>query len=259
VLATRADVDIADAASIDAALATYSPWAVFNAAGYVRVDEAEADAARCRRENVVGPTLLAEACARRDIPLVTFSSDLVFDGRKAWPYVESDAASPLNVYGETKAEAEERVLAAHDRALVVRTSAFFGPWDEWNFAHVALRELEAGRTFVAAEDAFVSPTYVPDLVNGALDLLIDGESGLWHLANAGVTSWASFARDVARAANVDTETLVAVPARKMSWPAKRPRYSALGSERGPILATLEDALERFVSARRPTAALGTAP
>ena len=125
-----------------------------------------------------GPAALADACARRGVPLLTFSSDLVFGGDRDVPFVESDPLRPLNVYGRSKAEAEARVLEALPSALVVRTSAFFGPWDEHNFVTIALRELAAGRPFVAAEDAVISPTYVPDLVNASLDLLIDGERGL---------------------------------------------------------------------------------
>src|SRR5678815_5167077 len=101
----------------------YEPWALVNTAGYVLVDEAEANASLCQRENDTGPVCLAKACASRGLPLVTFSSDLVFDGEKSEPYVESDAPSPLNVYGTSKADAEERVLEELPGALVIRTSA----------------------------------------------------------------------------------------------------------------------------------------
>ena len=81
---------------------------------------------------------------------------------------------------------------------MVRTSAFFGPWDEYNFVTIALRELAAGRTLVASRDAVVSPTYVLDLVHASLDLLIDGERGIWHLANRGALDWAALARRARR-------------------------------------------------------------
>ena len=88
----------------------------------------------------------------------------------------------MNYYGATKADAEQRgVLRAMPSAFVVRSSAFFGPWDEYNFVGTALRELQAERRFRAAADVAVSPTYVPDLVNLCLDLLMDEESvfGIW--------------------------------------------------------------------------------
>ena len=245
-LLSRGEMDIADRASVEAALARLRPWAVVNAAGYVRVDDAEREAERCTRENADGASLLAEACAARGAALVTFSSDLVFDGAKSAPYVESDAVAPLNVYGRSKADAERRVLAAHPGALVARTSAFFGPWDDYNFATLCLRALAAGRAFVAASDSVVSPTYVPDLVNACLDLLIDGESGVWHLANAGALTWAEFATLVARSAGFDPSFVEPRPTRELRLAAARPRYTALASERGALLPPLESALARYL-------------
>lgn len=247
-LTCRAEMDIADPASVAAALSSVRPWAVVNAAGYVRVDDAERERAACRRENEEGPAVLAAACAAHGIPLVTFSTDLVFDGGKGAPYVESDGMAPLNEYGRSKAAAEARVLALHPGALVVRTSAFFGPRDSHNFVTAALRELEEGRPFAAAGDAVVSPTYVPDLVHAALDLLVDGERGVWHLANAGAVTWAELARTAARLAGVDAALVQARSTRELV-PARRPAYSALGSERGTLLPALDDALARYMRER----------
>jgi dTDP-4-dehydrorhamnose reductase len=173
----------------------------------------------------------------------------VFDGRKGEPYEEHDQPKPLGVYGRTKYEAEQRVLDAHPSALVVRTSAFFGPWDEHNFVAQSLRELAAGRTVRAAADTTVSPTYVPDLVHACLDLAIDGEAGVWHLANVGATTWAQLARSAARLHGYDDERVIGVPARALSLRAPRPAFSALGSARGLLLPGLDDALARHRHAR----------
>src|SRR5262249_23296421 len=152
------------------------------------------------RENATGPGVLAGLCAERNTALVTFSSDLVFDGRKGAPYVEHDGIHPLNVYGTSKAEGEKQVLRRFPAALVVRTSAFFGPWDAYNFLTGLLRSLAANQPFAAADDVVISPTYVPDLVQATLDLLIDAERGIWHLANGGAMSWAALAQHVAELA-----------------------------------------------------------
>jgi len=245
-LLRREELEIADEASVAHALDRHRPWAVVNTAGYVRVDDAEEDAARCFRENRDGARVLAEACAERGLPLVTFSSDLVFDGRRAVPYVEDDAAAPLNVYGRSKAEAERLVLDAWPAALVVRTSAFFGPSDRWNFLTVALQRMAAGETVDADGESIVSPTYVPDLVRASLDLLIDGERGVWHLANAGETTWAGLARLGAGATGVSPRVR---PTRPPSLRAARPRYSALGSARAVLLPELEDAVARYARER----------
>src|SRR3546814_6609067 len=107
---------------------------------------------------------------------MTFSSDLVFDGREG-PYCETDRVNPTSVYGRSKAEAEYRVLAAGNKHLLIRTAAFFGAWDSYNFAWSTLNHLAGGRTVRACPNSMVSPTFVPDLCHAALDLLLDGETG----------------------------------------------------------------------------------
>lgn len=241
----RDELDIANPESVRRALARLRPWLVINTAGYVRVDDAETDHARCHRENTLGPETLARACERDDIQLVSFSSDLVFDGDKTSPYEEHDAAVPLGVYGRTKLEAEQRILAECPGALVIRTSAFFGPWDRHNFVSHVLGELKDRREVHAADDVEVSPTYVPDLVHTTLDLAIDGEHGLWHLANEGVTTWAAFGKLAAETAGHDAAGVTAVPSTDLGWKARRPRFSALATARGASLPPLDDALRRY--------------
>jgi dTDP-4-dehydrorhamnose reductase len=250
-LVRREEMEMSDASSVAHMLDAVRPWAVVNAAGFVRVDDAEFEDAACHRDNVAAPGVLAEACARHGIPLLTFSSDLVFDGDTEEPYVETAAPAPLNAYGRSKAEAELRVLAALPNALVVRTSAFFGPWDEHNFVTGTLRALRSGLPVEAASDQVVSPTYVPDLVHAALDLLIDGESGVWHLANRGAVTWAELAQRAAELAGLDPTLIVARPTSELGFAAPRPTYSVLGSERGAIMPSLDDALPRYVAARFP--------
>lgn len=241
-LLRRTDMDIADAGLVEAALALHRPWAVINAAGYVRVEEAECEAGRCFRENAFGAEVLARACAKLGIPYVTFSSDLVFDGQLGRAYIESDSVCPRGVYGASKAEAERRVAEVWPQALVIRTSAFFGPWDRYNFVYGALHALAAGRRLEASDDITVSPTYVPDLAHGVLDLLIDGTTGVWHLANQGEMSWHELATRAARAADVATSSLVRSANGSNA-------VTALTSERGLILPRVDGAIERFVRER----------
>ena len=86
------------------------------------------------------------------------------------------------------------MAAVYPRALVVRTSAFFSGWDEFNFVHFALQAARNGQSFIAADDVRISPTCVPDLVNASLDLLPDDAWGIWHVTNRGVCAWAELAR-----------------------------------------------------------------
>lgn len=138
------------------------------------------------------------------LALASFSSDLVFDGRKGAPYEEHAPPRPLCVYG---------------------------------------------RTVRAASDATVSPTYVPDLVHACLDLAIDGEAGVWHLANVGATTWEALARSAARLHGYDDDRVVGVPMSALPLRAPRPPFSALGSARGLLLPRLDDALGRYHGAR----------
>lgn len=245
----RAELDIADQASVELAMARYQPWAVINACGYVRVDDAENDIERCFRENVQGPAMLAAACARHHVHLTTFSSDLVFDGQQLSPYTEGDAVGPLNIYGHSKAAAEQIVLGQHDGALVVRTSSFFGPWDRFNFLTQVLDTLERGAPFSAASDLTVSPTYVPDLVHACLDLIIDRESGVWHLTNATPLTWVELAHKAALRAGIDASRLEQRTSAEFRYPAQRPRYSALASTRATLLPPLDCAIGRFLDMR----------
>ncbi|WP_375435563.1 SDR family oxidoreductase [uncultured Hymenobacter sp.] len=247
VILNRAELDITDVLSVEKALAKHNPWAVVNAAGYVRVDEAEKDFLRCYRENATGPAILAAACAARSIQLLTFSSDLVFDGNKSSAYVESDQPRPLNVYGNSKRLAERDVLLQQPNALVVRTSAFFSSWDEHNFVYAALRAGQHKQAFQAADDVLISPTYLPDLVNVSLDLLIDEEKGVWHLANQGAYTWAELARLAADMAGIDQSFVLPCSMQALGLPAARPSYSVLGSKQGNLLPAAEDRLHECVS------------
>jgi dTDP-4-dehydrorhamnose reductase len=239
VLADRHMVDIADPASIDAAIDAYTPWAVVNAAGFVRVIEAEVHRDECFRANADGPGHLAAACKAMGLPLVTFSSDLVFDGSLGRSYVEPDPAAPSTAYGASKAEGEKRVLAAYDDALVIRSGAFFGPWDRYNFLYETLRRLAHGEEAEASATRIVSPTYVPELVQATLDLLLDEASGLWHLTNAGSVSFHDLAREAAERSGLD-KTRIRIAETEAS-------DTSLASNRGFLLRPLDQALASFIA------------
>ena len=245
----REDADITNAQQVEALIDRYKPWAIVNAAGFVRVDDAEKECEQCFLSNTKGPATLAAVCRKHGIRFVTFSSDLVFDGKKSSPYVETDSVSPLNVYGKSKAECESSVLKAFPESLVIRTSAFFGPWDRYNFVTQVVDTLERNETFHAIDELRVSPTYVPDLVNYSLDLMLDEEVNIWHLANKGEASWFELARNVAERAGKRTQLIAPQPFTSLQLPAVRPVYSVLKSEKGIELPTLDHALDRYFAER----------
>ena len=242
--ASREKLDIADMERVMEVLRLTRPWAVVNAAGLIHLDEAELDEERCYRDNVLGPRNLAAACAEENIRLLTFSSDLVFDGNARSPYTESAPVNPINAYGISKVAAEKIVLNIMPQALVVRSSVFFGPSDAHNFLatlqHAARRE----EPFLVADDHVVSPTYLPDLTQASLDLMVDEERGIWHLTNEGEVTWSEFAQLGARALGLDVN-LIPTPAAELGLIAPRPAYTALKSERAWIMPVLEDAIRRY--------------
>lgn len=244
----RKQMNLVDPFSIERAINYYNPWAVINAAGYVQIDEAEQNKEACYDINVHGAMLLAATCHKRNIPYLTFSSDLVFDGYKQQPYLESDKVNPLNVYGQSKALAEKYVLDMNPEALVVRTSSFFNPWDSSNFLTKILNELASGNQVVLADNITISPTYVPDLVHACLDLIIDEEKGIWHLVNEGQCTYADLVRKAAKFVGLNPYLIEGgdtqeIPGQK----AKCPAFRVLNSEHGQILPSLEDALSRYTS------------
>jgi len=260
VLTDRSLLSLDDGETIDAAMRRYKPWAVINAAGWSDVETAEAHADACFDANVLGAERLAEACATAGLPLVSFSSDLVFDGAARTAYTEMDRPNPLNVFGRSKLEAERRIVSQGGSPLIIRSPAMFSPYDGRNFAARALRAMEAGEMVQAPADLVASQAYVPDLVDATLDLLIDGETGLWHLANSGPLSWAAFGCMIANAVGHDVGRVSARswqdPAwRDRGWIAERPAYCGLTSAKARVMPSLSDAVDRYAATLRAAGAL----
>lgn len=247
---SRQSCDIAELNNIEAAIEFYKPWAIINAAGYVRVDDAENEEGQCFRENTFGAYNLSVACKQHGVKLVTFSTDLVFDGDKPSAYLESDPVNPLNVYGRSKAEAEQLILQNDHSSLIIRTSAFFGPWDQYNFLHWVISTLNEQQEVTVASDVLISPTYVPDLVHATLDLVIDDEKDIWHIANKGAISWAELAQEAAKQFDLNADLINSVPIAGMNLQAQRPKNSVLSSEKGIILPNINNALERYFDEKR---------
>lgn len=244
-LFSHADLDITDEAAVATAFKSCRPWAVINCAGFSNVDDAESNEEACRRANADGAAILAASCARSNAQLVTFSSDHVFSGDKTAPYVETDEPHAVNVYGDSKVAAERRVLSACARALVIRPGEIFAPLEDSDFLRHSLRTIARGDRVQAANDVQLSGSYLPDLVHATLDLLVDGETGVWHLANNGAVTPEEFLIAAAEVAQLDTRHIEGVPLWELDRSAPRARYRVLASERGQLLPPLHDAIARY--------------
>ncbi len=248
-LTGRDELDLSSSSSISKIISLHKPWAIINAAGYVKLDQAEVDRSACITENSLGVKNLAEICDKQDIKLVTFSTDQVFDGCKTSPYVEEDNTAPLNQYGISKQLAENFLSDIMPKALLIRTAAFFGPWDKHNFAYHCVNELSNGNIFAASTENFISPTYVPHLAQATLDLLIDEAFGIYHITNKGCESWYSFAEKLADKFGLSKELLV--PLEKGTGLACRPVYAAMESKKYGMMPTLDAALQEYKEAVGP--------
>jgi dTDP-4-dehydrorhamnose reductase len=233
-LCDRSKLDIRDRPSVESVIGSLRPDAVVNAAAYTAVDRAESDVEACVAVNRDGARNLAIACERLDIPLIHISTDYVFDGRKASPYVESDPTAPLNVYGLSKAEGEVAVRAV-PRHVILRTSWVYGIHGS-NFVKTMLRLGTEREELRIVDDQRACPTAAADLAAAVLrvceKLLIEGADtyGPFHCAGRGTATWFGFATavfDAALAHSRRKPILTPIPTQAYPLPAARPENSVL--------------------------------
>jgi dTDP-4-dehydrorhamnose reductase len=218
---TRAEWDVTHPPPAD--LPTFD--VVLHAAAWTDVDGAEADPQGAAAANVGGTQHAAQLGGSLGVPLLTFSSDYVFDGRKREPYVESDAPNPQSAYGRTKLQSE---AAAGEDAWIVRTSWLYG-WTSTNFVRTMLR-LGAERDEISVvDDQRGCPTYVGHLATAVRELL-ELPRGVWHVAAGGDCTWADFAEAIFEEAGLAC-TVRRITTEEFGRPAPRPAYSVLRSER----------------------------
>jgi dTDP-4-dehydrorhamnose reductase len=198
------------------------PDLVLHAAAWTNVDGAEDDPQGAAAVNVGGTRHVAQLGA----PLVYYSTDYVFDGRKREPYVESDSPNPLSAYGRSKALGE---AAAGERAWIVRTSGLFGPTGN-NFVRTMLRLGKERPVVDVVDDQVASPTYVGHLARATRELL-EKPFGIWHVAAGGHCTWAEFAEAIFDEAGIECRVRRVTTA-ELGRPAPRPAYAALRSEKG---------------------------
>jgi dTDP-4-dehydrorhamnose reductase len=200
---------------------------VINCAAYTAVDRAEEEEDLATEINTVAVGALAEWASLRSCPLLTFSTDYVFDGAADWPYVESSSTNPINAYGRSKLHGES--LAAGHGALVVRTSWVISG-SHPNFVATILRKVREQELRVV-DDQRGNPTVAADLARASYAALQSGASGLLHLTNQGETTWYELARTSVGLADLDPSRISPCETRDYPTPARRPTYSVLASER----------------------------
>lgn len=237
----RAQLDLADTARIADQVQTLAPDLIVNPAAHTAVDRAESEPDLAYAINAAAPEALACVAAEQGIPLVHFSTDYVFDGHSGRPYTETDAPNPLGVYGASKLAGEAAVTRAGGAHLILRTSWVYGLRGR-NFLLTMQRLARERQTLSVVDDQFGAPTW-SRLIAEATALVIArwleradpmADSGLYHLACGGRTSWYGFAAAILdQLAQSETELarLTAIPTSGYPTPAARPANSQLDSSK----------------------------
>jgi len=244
------DLDILDAAPTRSALEALRPTCVINTAAYNLVDRAEDDGRSAFALNADAVGSLATICQSMGARLVHFSTDYVFDGAKPTPNLETDPVRPLSVYGESKLAGERLALERCERAVVFRVCGLFGlagsqGRGKGNFVETMLRLAREGRPLRVVSDQVLCPSYTLDLARKVWAVLPKTVHPIYHLTNAGQTSWYDFARRALDLARV-TADLTAVSAAEYGAKARRPAYSVLAH--GHLAALGEDDLRPWDAA-----------
>ena len=229
--ATRAQCDLARVGMIVATLDHFKPAVVLNCAAYTKVDLAEKEQSIALEINGKAVGSLAEACRRRGITLVHYSTDYVFDGTLRRPLKVDDPVGPRSVYGASKLLGERMLQEfAPPRWIIARTAWLYGPSGP-NFPQAMLNAARAGKPLKVIDDQVGCPTYTLDLAEATINLLETPAHGIFHLSNAGQTNWFDFAKATFNEFGVTPTSLD--PIKSADWKAMkpdsatRPAYSVL--------------------------------
>lgn len=254
VAATSATLDVGDRDSALAAITTTSPDLIIHAAAWTAVDACESDPERAFRVNAFGCRNVAEGARLTGAHLVAVSTDYVFDGAKAEPYVEWDTPGPLSVYGRSKLAGEQEVLAAVPGATIARTAWVCGAHGS-NMLKTILRLASGDGELRFVDDQRGCPTFTEDLAAMLLHLGVGRRPGVFHVTNQGPTTWYGFARDVLAAAGQDPGRVVPIATADLDPPRPAPRpansvldNAALRMSGVPLLPDYHEPLERTVKA-----------
>jgi dTDP-4-dehydrorhamnose reductase len=231
---THNDIDIT--AQVIDVIKRIDPDVVINAAAYTDVDGCEDNVDHAFRVNAEALTHIAGACCDAGAKLIHYSTDYVFDGTKS-EYRESDAASPINVYGRSKLLGEQNIMKHMEDYRIIRTSWLFGRHGK-NFVDTMLDLAGRMDTVNVVNDQFGKPTYTADLAKKTAEI-IDMEPGIYHITNEGVCSWYELASAI-------IPNTVPCISDEFIRKAKRPEYSVLVNTKTGPMRHWKDALDDYL-------------
>jgi dTDP-4-dehydrorhamnose reductase len=234
------DMDLSDADAIRRKVREIAPHIIVNPAAHTAVDKAESELDLAMAINGTAAGLLAEEAKKLDALLIHYSTDYVFDGTKASPYVESDSPNPQSVYGKTKLAGEQAIQAVGGKHLILRTSWVYGVHGG-NFVKTILRLAKERSELRIVADQYGAPTWARLLAESTAQIMgkySEDKSGVYHLTSSGRTNWHEFAEEIVRLARQYDDALKDKPlaiqpiaTHEYPVPAKRPANSSLSTEK----------------------------
>lgn len=229
------------------------PDVVIHAAAYTDVDGCELNIKDAYLVNSEGTRNIVNACKQTGAFLIYISTDFIFEGNKAVPYIEDDTPSPVNIYGRSKLQGEERVRQLLERHLIIRTSWLFGENGK-NFVDAIINKAKTAKSIEVVDDQRGSPTYAADLSNAIIDLLslsFDLYPLTLNITNSGSCTWYEFAKEIVRIKGIKDANVEPISSDQIKRSAKRPKMSILDNGRfikvfGSALPSWQDALLRYI-------------
>ena len=251
----KEEIDIVSADECEKAIKETKPDILINAAAYTNVDGCETAKEECFAVNAEAVKNIAEVCRNKNIRIIHFSTDYVFDGTGTRPYKEDDRCNPINAYGESKLAGDRYLKSLADDYLLIRTSWLYGVKGK-NFVQTILEKAKTTPMLSVVDDQVGSPTYTKDLAV-AVDLLINQNlKGIFHVTNRGSCSWYQFAVKILQESGLDDVTVIPIKSDKLPRPALRPAYSVLSMQKfiattGKTMQPWQLALQDYLKSIKP--------
>jgi len=249
----RGEIDITSEESLRKKIDAIEPSAVINATGYNAVDKCESDEIEyelAKKINGYGPGILAKICKEKDIPVVHYVSDYIFDGEKG-EYTEDDKPNPISNYGRSKLLGEEEIKKNTDKYYLIRTSKLFGlagksSMSKRSFFDTMIHFSKDNSIMKLVDEEKSCFTYTPDLAEETKKMIEEPVPfGIYHVINEGPCTWYEAACELFKLAKIEVE-VVPVPSSEFPRPAKRPRSSVLVNTKLKPLRNYKDALQEYL-------------
>lgn len=221
------ELDVTKSSSIEKSFKNQQIDYCINCAAYTNVDKAELEPEIAKAINTNGPKNLAVICKKYNTILIHISTDFVFDGESKVPYKETDKTNPLNVYGLTKRDGENKIKEHWEKHFIIRTSWLYSEYGN-NFLKTIIKLSKEKDEISVVNDQIGGPTYAKDLANVVLQFIYKRSNnyGIYNYSNFGETSWFEFAKEIKKAFQLEVE-LTAINSQKHQKKAVRPKFSVL--------------------------------